>query len=68
MTWGACVMKSEKYKNFVAILIDGRKVPLKAPAGKVTEQTASKYARHWLKVQKGITGVDVVEVLGLIYI
>ena len=65
---GRVVMKSEKYKNFVAVLIDGRNVPLKAPAGKVTEQTASKYARHWLKVQKGITGVDIVQVMGLIYI
>lgn len=68
MLWGAKKMKSEKYKNFVAILTDGRKVPLTAPAGKLTEQTASKYARHWLKVQKGITGVNIVQVIGLIFI
>lgn len=65
---GRCVMKSEKFKNFIVFFADGRNVTLTAPAGKVTEQTALKYASHWLKVQKGITGANIVRIEGFIYI
>ena len=52
----------------MAFLADGRIITLKAPAGKVTEQTALKYASHWLKVQKGITGINNTRIEGFVYI
>ena len=68
MCRGARFMKSEKFKNFIAFLADGRNITLKAPAGSVTEKTAQKYAPHWLKMQQGITGVNIVKIEGFIYI
>ena len=53
-----------KFRYFVAFLADGSDVLLKAPAGKVTEKTARKYAQHWAKMQKGIEGVNIVRVEG----
>ena len=53
-----------KFRYFVAFLADGSRLMLKAPAGKVAEQTARKYARHWAKMQKGIEGVNIVRVEG----
>jgi hypothetical protein len=37
---------------------------MKATAGKVTAQTARKYAQHWAKMQKGIEGANIVRVEG----
>ena len=53
-----------KFRYFVAFLADGSCLMLKAPAGKVTEQTARKYAQHWAKMQKGIEGANIVRVEG----
>lgn len=53
-----------KFKYFTAILADGSFITLKAPAGKVSEQTARKYAQHWAKMQHGLEGVDFVKIEG----
>lgn len=53
-----------KFRYFVAFLSDGTRLMLKAPAGKVSEQTARKYAQHWAKMQHGIDGVDFVKIEG----
>jgi hypothetical protein len=43
-----------KFRYFVAFLADGSHLMLKAPAGKVTEKTARKYAQHWQRCKKGL--------------
>ena len=53
-----------KFRYFLAFLADGSRLMLKAPAGKVTERTARKYAQHWAKMQKGIEGANIVRVEG----
>lgn len=53
-----------KFRYFVAFLADGSRLMLKAPSGKVSEQTARKYAQHWAKMQKGIEGANIVNVEG----
>ena len=54
-----------KFRYFLAFLADGSRLMLKAPAGKVTEQTARKYAQHWAKMQKGIVSLDVLPERGV---
>ena len=58
----------EKFRYFIAFLENGKNVTLKAPNYKVTEKTAQMYASHWLKIQKGITGVDIKRIEGCIII
>jgi hypothetical protein len=53
-----------KFRYFVAFFVDGSRLMLKAPASKVTEKTARKYAQHWAKMQKGIEGANIVRVEG----
>lgn len=53
-----------KFRYFVAFLADGSHLMLKAPSGKVIEQTARKYAQHWAKMQKGVEGANIVRVEG----
>lgn len=58
-------MTEEKFKVFEAILGNGERVELRAPAGKLTERYAAIYAPHWCRVQKGITGARITSVRGL---
>lgn len=58
----------EKFGYFMAFLADGSNITLKAPAGKVTEQTARKYAQHWAKMQKGIKRANIVRVCGCVFV
>lgn len=53
-----------KFRYFLAFLADGSRLMLKAPAGKVTENIARKYAQHWAKMQKGIEGANIIRVEG----
>ena len=47
-------MEQKKYKHGIVIMLNGERIKVTAPQGRLTKELFERYAPHWARVQKSM--------------
>lgn len=47
-------MEQKKYKHGIVMMLNGERIRVTAPQGRLTKESFERYAPHWARVEKSM--------------